>query len=178
MISASLFGTERAWGARPAAVTRQVLQIGSSLKTNSAWCLGVLVVSLLSMRSWPAEGVTRVPFWVYSDPDIYAREQERIFAGPSWCYVGLTAEIPNPGDFKRSFVGDKPGVVCRTDFGTAKEFMCPYHQWTYDLRGNLKAVPLRAGLRGQGGMPKDFRLADHGLQRLGVSERPRVVFAA
>jgi salicylate 5-hydroxylase large subunit len=152
------------------------------------------------MRSWPAEGVTRVPFWVYSDPDIYAREQERIFAGPSWCYVGLTAEIPNPGDFKRSFVGDKPVVVvrdgegainvvanrcahrglrfCRTDFGTAKEFMCPYHQWTYDLRGNLKAVPLRAGLRGQGGMPKDFRLTDHGLQRLAVSERHGVVFAS
>src|SRR4029453_3782545 len=153
MISASLFGTERAWCARPAAVTRQVLQIGSSLKTNSAWCLGVLVVSLLSMRSWPAEGVTRVPFWGEEPPDFYARGQERIFAGPSWCYVGLTAEIPNPGDFKRSFVGDKPVVVvrngegainvvanrcahrglrfCRTDFGTAKEFMFSFPPWTY-----------------------------------------------
>ena len=43
------------------------------------------------------EGVTRVPFWVYTDPDVYAREQERIFDGPSWSYVGLAAEIPQPG---------------------------------------------------------------------------------
>jgi salicylate 5-hydroxylase large subunit len=151
-------------------------------------------------REWPSQGTTRVPFWVYTDPQLYQREQERIFAGPSWCYVGLAAEIPNPGDFKRSFVGDKPVVLvrdgnggitvvvnrcahrglqfCRADFGTAKEFICPYHQWTYDLHGALKAVPLRRGLRQQGGMPADFRLEDHGLQRLAVSERHGVVFAS
>jgi salicylate 5-hydroxylase large subunit len=152
------------------------------------------------MRQWPSEGISRVPFWLYTDPEVYAREQQRIFAGPSWCYVALAAEIPGPGDFKRSYVGDKPVVVvrdaagainvlvnrcahrgvrfCRSDFGTAKEFMCPYHQWTYDLRGALKAVPLRRGLRGQGGMPEDFKLEDHGLQRLAVSERNGVVFAS
>ena len=42
----------------------------------------------LQDRTWPAEGPARVPFWVYTDPDVYAREQERIFAGPTWCYVG------------------------------------------------------------------------------------------
>ena len=152
------------------------------------------------MRDWPSGGVTRVPFWVYSDPEIYAREQERIFAGPSWCYVGLTAEIPNRGDFKRTFIGEKPVVVvrdtdgdvnvvvnrcahrgvrfCATDFGTVTEFMCPYHQWTYDLRGALTAVPLRRGLRRQGGMPADFRLEDHALQRLAVCQRNGVVFAS
>ena len=152
------------------------------------------------MREWPSEGVSRVPFWVYSDPQVYAREQERIFAGPSWCYVALAAEIPNAGDFKRTFIGEKPVVVvrdgdgginvvvnrcahrgvrfCRADFGTVTEFMCPYHQWTYDLRGALKAVPLRRGLRRQGGMPADFRLADHSLQRLAVSQRNGVVFAS
>jgi salicylate 5-hydroxylase large subunit len=56
--------------------------------------------------------------------------------------------------------------------------MCPYHQWTYDLRGRLKAVPLRRGLRGQGGMPDDFALADHQLNPLHVAERHGVVFAA
>ena len=151
-------------------------------------------------REWPSQGTTRVPFWVYTDSTLYQREQERIFGGPSWCYVGLAAEIPNRGDFKRSFIGDKPVVLvrdgdggitvvanrcahrglqfCRADFGTAKEFICPYHQWTYDLRGALKAVPLRRGLRQQGGMPRDFRLEDHALQRLAVSERHGVVFAS
>jgi salicylate 5-hydroxylase large subunit len=152
------------------------------------------------MRQWPEEGVTRIPLWVYSDPDLYAREQERIFSGPAWCFVGLAAEIPQPGDFKRTFVGEKPVVVvrdrdgsinalanrcahrglqfCNSDFGHASEFMCPYHQWTYNLSGALKAVPLRRGLRGQGGMPADFRLADHGLERLVVSERHGVIFAS
>ena len=149
---------------------------------------------------WPAEGTCRVPFWVYTDPAIYAREQERIFGGANWCYVGLAAEIPSPGDFKRSAIGDTPVVVardrdgginavvnrcahrglqfCRSNLGNAAEFMCPYHQWTYDLKGNLISVPFRTGLRKQGGMPMDFTLAEHSLQQLRVHERHGVIFAS
>ena len=28
------------------------------------------------MRAWPSEGVSRVPFWLYSDPEVYARSLE------------------------------------------------------------------------------------------------------
>lgn len=151
-------------------------------------------------RRWPDEGVARIPYWVYSDPEVYAREQEKVFGGSSWSYVALTAEIPNPGDFKRSFVGDKSVVVvrdaegginvvlnkcahrgvqfCRKPLGNAKEFMCPYHQWTYDLKGNLLGVPFRRGVKKQGGMPADFNLEQHGLQKLNVAERHGVVFAS
>ena len=151
-------------------------------------------------RAWPEEGLSRIPYWVYTDPDIYRAEQQRIFCGPSWAYVALEAEIPAPGDFVRSFVGEKPVVVvrdetggvnvllnrcahrgvefCQTAFGNAKEFMCPYHQWTYDLRGTLHAVPFRRGVRRQGGMPADFRLAEHGLVRLRAARRHGVVFAS
>src|SRR5258707_12625364 len=112
---------------------------------------------------WPAHDTARVPFWVYCDPALYAREQARIFAGPNWNYVALEAEVPDPGDFKRSFVGDKPVIVtrgpdgtvnvlanrcahrgvqlCQQSLGNAKEFVCPYHQWTYDLSGKLIGVP-------------------------------------
>jgi len=150
-------------------------------------------------RNWPA-GYHRVPFWLYSDPAVYEREQQRIFSGPNWCYAALSAEIPQPGDFKRSVVGDKPVVVtrdkegginvvvnrcahrgvqfCRRDFGNASDFMCPYHQWTYDLKGNLRGVPFRRGLKQQGGMPEDFKLEEHALQRLQVTERHGVIFAA
>ena len=146
-------------------------------------------------RSWPDEGVSRVPYWVYSDPDIYRLEQERIFGGPSWAYVALEAEIPAAGDFVRTFLGEKPVVVvrdetgfinvllnrcahrgvefCQVPHGNAKEFMCPYHQWTYDLRGDLRAVPFRRGVRCQGGMPEDFRIEEHGLVRLRVARRAR-----
>ncbi|HYY05852.1 MAG TPA: aromatic ring-hydroxylating dioxygenase subunit alpha [Candidatus Limnocylindria bacterium] len=151
-------------------------------------------------RSWPREGNCRVPFWVYTDPALYQLEQERIFGGASWSYVGLAAEIPKSGDFKRTFVGEKPVVLvrdqeglpnvlvdrcahrgvqfCRRDFGNTRTFTCPYHQWTYDLRGRLVGVPLRRGLRQQGGMPRDFRLEEHALATLRVAERHGVVFAS
>ncbi len=35
-------------------------------------------------RRWPEEGIGRIPNWVYTDPDIFARELDRIFEGPSW----------------------------------------------------------------------------------------------
>ena len=57
---------------------------------------------------WPAEGISRVPYRVYTDPDLYALEQQRIFRGPAWNFLGLAAEVPNAGDFKATFVGDTP----------------------------------------------------------------------
>ena len=139
-------------------------------------------------RQWPEGGLSRVPYWIYGDPEVYRVEQERIFCGRSWCYVALEAEIPNPGDFIRTYVGDKPVVIvrdpkgdisallnrcahrgvefCQQAHGNVSEFMCPYHQWTYDLRGALLGVPFRRGVKQQGGMPADFRLEEHGLIRL------------
>src|SRR2546426_514018 len=52
-------------------------------------------------RSWPEAGVTRVPFWAYTDPQVYEQEMRLIFCGESWAYVGLEVEIPQPGDFSR-----------------------------------------------------------------------------
>ena len=151
-------------------------------------------------RIWPAAGETRLPYWVYSDPGLYALEQARIFCGPTWNYVALEAEIPKPGDFKRTFIGDKSVVVvrdgagginvlenrcahrgaqfCQRHLGNAQEFICPYHQWTYRLDGTLQAVPFRRGVKGQGGMPKDFALDQHGLRALKVARRNGVVFAS
>ena len=77
-------------------------------------------VAGLAMRQWPAAGPSRVPNWVYTDPDIFAREQERIFGGPSWLYVCLDAEIPNPGDFTRSRLGTREVVAVRGNDGQAR----------------------------------------------------------
>jgi apoptosis-inducing factor 3 len=141
-----------------------------------------------------------VPDWVYTDEAVYQREVERIFHGRTWNYVALESEIPNPGDFIRSNVGPTPVVVargqdgaihvvenrcahraaefCRELSGTAKEFVCPYHQWTYALDGTLRAVPFRRGVGGKGGMPADFDMAAHGLTRLHVTTHRGVVFAS
>src|SRR5256885_14230710 len=66
---------------------------------------------LKQMRAWPAEGVTRVPYWVYQDEDVYREEQARIFYGPTWSYLCLEAELPEPQSFLTTFVGDMPVVV-------------------------------------------------------------------
>ena len=67
---------------------------------------------------------------------------------------------------------------CRELSGNAKEFVCPYHQWTYDLKGNLVGVPFRRGVNGKGGMPADFKPGDHGLRKLNVTTHRGVVFAS
>ena len=58
---------------------------------------------------WPADGLTRIPDWVYTDQNIYEREVEKIFHGRTWNYVALECEIPNPGDYIRSHVGRRRG---------------------------------------------------------------------
>lgn len=150
-------------------------------------------------RKWKTPGASRVPYWIYTDEGIYRKELERIFNGPHWCYVALTAEIPNPGDFKRSWVGERSVIVvrdedgainvvenhcahrgaqfCQEHSGNRKELICPYHQWSYDLKGNLQGVPFMRGIKGKGGMPADFRREDHGLTKLKVTVRNGVIFA-
>jgi len=157
-------------------------------------------LALTKRYLWPEEGLTRIPDWVYTDETIYQREVEKIFHGRTWNFVALECEVPTPGDFIRSNVGPTPVVVardkdgsinvfenrcahraaefCRDLSGNAKEFVCPYHQWSYDLKGNLAGVPFRRGVNGKGGMPADFKNADHGLRKLNVTTHRGVVFAS
>jgi anthranilate 1,2-dioxygenase large subunit len=149
---------------------------------------------------WPNNDLTVIPDWVYTDQKIYQREIERIFHGRTWNYVALEAEVPNPGDFIRSNLGPTAVVVargedgsinvfenrcahrasefCRELSGNARAFICPYHQWTYDLKGNLVGIPFRRGAAGKGGMPADFAAKDHGLRQLAVTTHRGVVFAS
>src|SRR5689334_3276295 len=64
-------------------------------------------------RRWPAEGFTRIPAWVYSDPAIFQREMAVFFEGPNWNVVALECEVPKPGSYKRSWIGTRPVIVTR-----------------------------------------------------------------
>ena len=75
----------------------------------------------------------RIPYSVFTDDSFYKAEQEHLFRGPTWNFVALEAEVPNPGDFKSTFIGDTPVVVTRgamthgslTDaIGTISPFIC------------------------------------------------------
>jgi phenylpropionate dioxygenase-like ring-hydroxylating dioxygenase large terminal subunit len=150
-------------------------------------------------KSWPPGDLTRVPFPLYSDPAIYEREQAALFRGPIWHYLGLEAEVPNPGDWRTTEIGDGPivlaraldgslnafenrcahrgALLCLAPCGNAKTLTCVYHAWGYDLKGNLTGVAFRRGIQGKGGMPAEFDMKAHGLRKLRVASLAGIVFA-
>lgn len=143
-----------------------------------------------AQRRWPEAGVTRVPAWIYSDPQLYRRELDEFFAGDTWSYVGLECELPEVGSFKRTWMGDRQVIVVRDNdginvvenrcahrggaivwqnTGRTRMLTCPYHQWAFDLRGDCRGVSLMRGVHGEGGMPEGFDIRQHGLRRLRVA---------
>jgi len=149
-------------------------------------------------RHWPAEGLTRVPYWLYSDHDIYEQEQARIFQGPVWSFLCLEAELPGPNSYRRASLGAMPVVVTRdkdgalhgfenrcahrgsllvlNESGAASDIVCVYHNWSYDLCGNLTGVAFRRGLGGKGGMPAECRPENHAPRKLRLATLAGLVF--
>ena len=148
--------------------------------------------------AWPSNGISEVPFRLYTDPEQYRLEQERIFKGPTWSYLCLATEIAEPGDWVATTVGEvavivargpdgrinafvnrcahRGNLLCLTNKGRGREITCIYHGWSYDLEGRLTAVAFEKGVRRQGGMPPEFRKEEHHLQRLRVAELAGLVF--
>jgi len=99
-------------------------------------------------------------WWAYSDPELTARERERIFAR-AWQYVGHLGELGEGAGYIAGYVGDIPVVVTRDRDGVLRAFLnvcrhrgsvlaagagtretlqCPYHAWTYGLDGAHSVV--------------------------------------
>jgi phenylpropionate dioxygenase-like ring-hydroxylating dioxygenase large terminal subunit len=126
---------------------------------------------------------------IYVDEEIYRLELEQIF-GRCWLYLAHESQIPKPNDFVKVFMGtesvivcrDRAGTinafinscrhrgssVCRVDQGNVKTFVCPYHGWTYDTRGELVHVPGEETFyhgaidRKEWGLPRVAKVASYG----------------
>ena len=156
------------------------------------------VAALSEPLAWPEGGVARVPFRVFSDAEIYALEQERIFKGPIWNFLCMEVDVAKPGDVRTTWVGETPVVVTHDQDGklhaminrcahkgalvclkqkeNRESLTCVYHAWNYSLDGQLQTVAFPNGLKGKGGMPEDFDASKHRLQPLRVATFCGLVF--
>jgi phenylpropionate dioxygenase-like ring-hydroxylating dioxygenase large terminal subunit len=153
---------------------------------------------MLDMMDWNPIDFSEIPYAVYSDDAIYKRERSQIFRGATWNFIGLELELPAIGDYKTIFVGDIPvivvrdqsgrinamvnrcahrgNLVCIQEKGNTERLTCVYHNWTFDLEGNLASIAFERGIQGKGGMAQDFDRECRGLERLRVETYCGLIF--
>jgi Rieske 2Fe-2S family protein len=134
---------------------------------------------------------TMLPTAAYTDPAVFRWEQENFF-GAGWACVGLSSQLPEPGDQRAEPAGLGSVLIVRDDDRKLRAFantcrhrghelldagtevrsgtiICPYHAWTYALSGDLKFA---RGLSGDA----EFDPARWGLTELAAAEWHGLIF--
>ncbi len=119
-----------------------------------------------------------LPQAFYTEEAFHELDLRHMF-GRQWIFVSLSCEVPNPGDWITVEVGrdsiiilrdndrqirafhnscrHRGSRICLEHQGKAKRLVCPYHQWTYDLTGELIRTRYMEG---------DFDRSEFGLKRV------------
>ncbi|WP_308368480.1 MULTISPECIES: aromatic ring-hydroxylating dioxygenase subunit alpha [unclassified Microbulbifer] len=120
-----------------------------------------------------------LPRPLYNDPFLFRLDMEEVFQ-KEWLFVGMTCEVPGKGDYMTVEIGQDPVLIVRDRDGEIQAFhnvcrhrgsrlctqakgkvanlTCPYHQWTYDLKGNLIFASNEMG--------ENFDRAEYGLKKI------------
>jgi glycine betaine catabolism A len=134
----------------------------------------------VALTQQPVERATMLPPAAFVERGVFDWELDRIFSG--WVCAGHLSAVDEPGKFVVRELGHDSVLIIGGEDGTPRAFLnvcrhrgarivtepqgrvrkrlrCPYHAWSYDLRGELRAAPHMDGI-------EDFAFACHGL--LGV----------
>jgi len=138
--------------------------------------LNVPVRELVENVSTPFERARAMPRGVYTSPDFLKAELEQVFVR-DWVCVGRAGGLKQSGDYIAFELAGQPILVlrdgegalramsnvCRHRMSTLLEgqgnrraITCPYHGWTYNLDGSLRAAP--AMTRNAAFCKEDYRL--------------------
>jgi phenylpropionate dioxygenase-like ring-hydroxylating dioxygenase large terminal subunit len=140
----------------------------------------------------PLAQASTIPARWYTDPRVFELELATVFRR-AWQVAGRLEQVRAPGDYVAcELPGGAPVVIARADdgvvrglfnvcrhhaaavvadgAGSARQFRCPYHGWTYALDGALKGTPDFTGVC-------DFDRAQNGLVALECSSFATWVFA-
>jgi Rieske 2Fe-2S family protein len=129
-----------------------------------------------------------LPAPLYLSAEVFAGDLELIF-GRHWIFVGTEPEIAEAGDFFTVEIGADSVIVVRDDDLSVRAFhnvcrhrgarlrpagsgivgnlVCPYHQWTYNLRGEL----IHSAHMGE-----DFELCQYSLKRVHLESLAGLLF--
>jgi phenylpropionate dioxygenase-like ring-hydroxylating dioxygenase large terminal subunit len=110
----------------------------------------------------PLADASHVSYRLYSDPEVLELEKDRLFR-KDWLAVCRVEQVQAPGDYLTLDVFGEPIVIVRNEEGQinafsnfclhrgaeisprgrghVEEFSCPYHNWLYDLNGQLLGAP-------------------------------------
>jgi len=128
-----------------------------------------------------------LPAKFYTDKKFWEKECNTVLSN-GWLFVGFVHEFKNNGDLIPIHIADKPILLIKNNDSKIVAFhnvcshrclklvdkkknigkiiQCPYHSWTYDLDGNLKAAPHIGGTDQH--RPKGFNFSDHGLKQIRI----------
>ena len=103
-----------------------------------------------------------IPSSWYTNETLYQLELQSVFSN-NWQFAARLDQLREPGSYVTTDVADEPIVVVRGDDGELRAFFnvcrhhaaavmtepegranqlrCPYHGWTYSLKGELKGTP-------------------------------------
>lgn len=124
----------------------------------------------------PFEQARAMPRSVYRSEDFARREVEDIFR-QEWFCAGRASQLAKPGDYVSFELAGHPVMVMRgaeghlraqsnvclhrmstllSGSGNARVIVCPYHGWSYNMDGTLRAAP--AMKNNAGFCREDYRL--------------------